>query len=197
MWFSVLSCLIVLLFLTVLPLQGEVEEVMISWNSELCTANCIKLVQERFEKTKEIDSFQVSASQGIARIQWKPNVKFSYVAVKRVLQSVGVGLDDIRVRVRGTVKDEGKQVALYSEGDRTRFVLVSPLLSNPGEPNVPANPALMSLTPHLKETILEDAQQGKIFVIEGALYRPWNTPYLMIVIERLQVEKRTPPHKRG
>jgi hypothetical protein len=175
------------------PLNGEVESVTISWNTVMCNPKCAQLIEKRFKELKEIAEVNVNPGNGVAKLKWKPDSQFSYITVKRVMQMVGAGVNDIHVRVRGKVRAEGKKIVLYSLGDNTRFQLVSPIQPEISRPVVPPNPALMELTPTLREKILEDADQDKIMVIEGPLYRPWNTPFLVVIVERLQVEKKQQP----
>ncbi len=170
-------------------LQAEVERATVSWNPGMCNANCAQMLEAKFRELKAVDEVSQNSSQGKTNLKWSPNAPFSYITIKRVMQSVGAGVDNIQVRVRGKVRAEGNKVALYSSGDNTRFELVSAQQPGLSQPTVPANPALMKLEPRLREKILADSEGNKTVVIEGPLYRPWNATQLIIVVQRMQVEK--------
>jgi hypothetical protein len=182
---------------TTLPLVAEVERITVTWNNVMCNVQCGELIARRFGAMKELEKVEVNPSTGVANLKWNSKFTFSYVPIKTTMQMVGAGIDDVRVRVRGKAKEEGRDVVFYSIGDNTRFLLASPIRPDPRRQVVFPNPTLMQLDPDLRERIMTDAKQDKVLVIEGPLYKPWWSPPLplMIVIERIQVEKKEQPGK--
>lgn len=181
-----LTCFQVSLF----QVHAEVEKATVSWNPVMCTANCAKLIESKFSQLKEVEEVTQNVSQGKTTLKWNPNAPFSYLTIKRTMQMIGAGVDFIHLRVRGKIRAEGNKVVLYSTGDNTRFELVSAQMPSLSQPTVPANPALMKLDPRLRDTILADSDGNKTVVIEGPLYRPWNTAAMILIVQRMQVEKQ-------
>ncbi len=179
-----------LLVLSTQTLQSEVLEVFISWNSYLCDDKCADLIKRRFESMKQVESIEVNSGSGSAKIKWNPESLFSYQAVKTQLQMVGVGLSELRVRVRGKGVPQGKGAALISSGDNTRFNLISPIRGTPGEYIALPDGSQLSLADGLKEKILSSAQEKKTIVIEGPIYQGHRSPPLYLVVSRLQIEKK-------
>lgn len=171
-------------------LQGEVLEVFISWNSYLCDDQCAELIKKRFESVKQVESIDVNAKAGNARIKWNPKSMFTYQAIKTQLQLVGVGLSELRVRVRGRGVPQGEGAALISLGDNTRFNLISPIQVAPGEYAALPDGSQLSLAEGLKEKILSSAREKKVIVIEGPIYQGHRSPPLYLIVSRLQIEKK-------
>ena len=190
---TILFLTLILLASIVSPLNGEVERITVSWNSAICNAHCAELIEKNFMNLQELDQVNVDPGRGVANLRWNPETPFSYAPIRTSMAMVGAKINDIRVRVRGVVREEGKDVALYSLGDNTRFLLVSPIRPQPHRQTVLPHPSLRELDPGLRDRILVDAEQDKIMVIEGPLYKPSRSPPLMIVIERIQVEKKQAP----
>ncbi|NGX42899.1 MAG: hypothetical protein K940chlam7_01187, partial [Chlamydiae bacterium] len=169
---------------------SEVLEVRITWSSTACNEDCAKLLSKQFMKIKQVEKVSTNPVTGVTVLNWKPKQPFSYYPIKTTMQVVGVGVNDIRVRVRGKVKEQGRSVVLFSEQDNTRFVLVSPIVPDPERYTTKPNPYLRELTPNVRERILKEAENDKILVIEGPLNRPARSPPLQLVVERIQVEKK-------
>ncbi len=193
---AMILSILTLLCSTFYPLFGEVQRITVTWNSIMCNVKCGELIEKKFMALKELDQVNVDPSRGVANLKWNPETPFSYTPIKTAMAMVGAGVNDIRVRVRGVVVEEGRNVALYSLGDNTRFLIVSPLRPELGRQTVLPHPSLRELSPELRDRILRDAEQDKIMVIEGPLYKPSRSPPLMIVTERIQVEKKKVPRTR-
>jgi hypothetical protein len=192
MFFSKYRISLILSLLTTISLyiQAEVLEVSLIWNSDLCNEKCTELLKKQFGKAKEIESFTMNSSSGTASIKWNPQFPFSYQIVKSHLQMVGVGLSQMRVRVRGKALLQGERVALLSEGDNTLFFLISPVRASPGEYTATPAGVLVDLATDLKQKILTTAAEGKVIVVEGPLYQGHRSPPLHLIVSRLQIEKK-------
>jgi len=185
----ILPIVLGLTLLVINKVHGEVIEVTVTWNNIACNVSCAQLLEKRFKAMNQIEEVRVNPSSGIANLKWKPESPFSYSSVKSNMQMVGVGVNDIRVKVRGKARKQGRNVALFSIGDNTRFVLISPEIPQARRYTSLANPYLRELSPDLRESILREAQQDKIFVIEGTLYQPARSPPLHLIVERINIEK--------
>lgn len=170
-------------------IQAEILDVNITWNSYLCTQSCSEILYRQFQKIRGVEQIRINEAAGTASLIWKPDAPFSYQMVKVPMQMAGVGVNDIRVSVRGRVREQGRQVALISEGDNTRFVLVSPIMPSKRMYTTKPNPYFRELAPNLRDRILRDAEQDKIMVVEGPLYRPARSPPLQIVVQSIRVER--------
>lgn len=172
------------------PLYSEVLEVFVSWNNSGCKERCAELLHERFEKMPQVESVTMNPSAGNARLKWNPTSPFSYQVIKNQLQRVGVGLNELRVRVRGRGVPSGKGVSLISLGDNTRFTLISHLRNRPEKYISRPDGSKLDLSSNLQEKILNAAQEDKAIVIEGPIYQPHRSPPLYLVVSRLQIEKK-------
>ncbi|MFQ5729280.1 MAG: hypothetical protein ACE5GN_02850 [Waddliaceae bacterium] len=170
--------------------QAEVLEVVVIWNSISCNEKCAQILAKSFQKMKQVQEVRVNPTSGITILKWKPKSAFSYYPIKSTMQMIGVGVNDIRVKVRGKAKEQGNEVALFSLEDNTRFVLVSPITPLPEDYTVNPNPYDRSLSSDLRERILQEVKQDKVLVIEGPLYQPAKSPPLQLVVERIQIEKK-------
>lgn len=186
---SRLCCLVCGLFFLTIPmlLQGEILEVKVTWGSAFCNPQCASLLQSRFQEMPQVDLAETNASSGITKLTWKSGTPFSYHPIKRTMQSVGVGIHLVSLKVRGEVKSLGKKVALKSLGDGTTFTLIDPLPNAMSRVENP-NPYFRDLNPLIKKKLLKEAEEGKIFVMTGWIYRPAASPSLYLILERIQIE---------
>ncbi len=170
-------------------LFAEILQVSVFWGSTSCNPKCAELLEKNFKKMPQVEEVAVNPAAGSALFKWKAGSPFSYKIIKSQLQMAGVGVDTIRIRVRGQAVEDGKWIRFTSLGDKTTFSLISSMPHMPTKfTNLP-NPAFLVLSPELKESILKDAADNKIIVIEGPLYRPHRSPPLYLIVEKIQVEK--------
>ena len=187
---SFAGVILMALSLMAFALSAEVQQVVITWNNVSCDAGCSTLLGERFQAMPQVQEVRMNHSTGTTVLMWKPQSPFTYRAVKTTMQLVGVGTNDIRVRVRGKAKQQGQEVILVSLEDNTPFKLISPTPPLPDEYTVKANPYFRTLSPDLRDRILSEATQDKVLVIEGPLYQPAKVVLLELVVERIQIEKQ-------
>ena len=171
-------------------LHSEIVEVFVSWNSYSCDEKCSQLLKKKFEGMKQVESVTLNSSAGNARLKWNPKSSFSYQAVKAPLQMVGVGLNELRVRVRGKGVVQGNGAALLSLGDNTRFTLISPIRARPGEYVALPDGSNLELSQNLQEKVVKASEEDKVVVVEGPIYQGHRSPPLYLIVSRLQVEKK-------
>ena len=183
-----------LLFIFLLSLnpsiaKGEVVKVVVTWSPGFCNPDCANLLKERLQKMTQVQEVNVDANSGVANIKWNPTSSFSYQPIKQNMQMTGIGVNDISISVRGKIVEDGQNAILISDKDKTRFTLVSPLMGDPRKYTTSPNPFFRSLTPELKENLLQEAKQGKIFLVDGSLYQPARSPPLQLIVKRYRIEK--------
>lgn len=175
------------IFLTFLfgSICAEIVNVNIQWQSQTCPLTCAQNLASQFQKIPGVAEIVMNTKGGYANLRWRPGVPFYYAQIKGAMQAVGSGIDDIRIKVRGTLRFEKQTVSLTSLGDNSVFYLLGPLIAGQGMT------VYNSLENHQlsKETLarlVEGYQQNRIAVVEGPLFQPWRYPYLWLVIDTLQ-----------
>ncbi len=161
--------------------HGEIQSVDVFWSHGACRDTCTKLLENQLRQTKEIESVSTSTTSNMASITWKKNEPFTYKAIKLPFQRVGVGIDNIRVTVKGTITPSQDRVVLVSSENKTDFDLVSLNKDTKG------TPAFLSLDPKFKKTFLEYAEKRTPVIIEGALYQAHRSPPLYLLVEKVTV----------
>lgn len=170
-------------------LHAEVQLVTIKWTQYLCYDDCVRLLEKQFAQVKGVSQVAINQAGAQAEIRWKPNVPFSYVDLDNAMRMVGPSIEDIRIKVHGTLSHTNYTVTLTSTGDNTRFQLLSPIIASTTqyvEENSVASHTLWAST----RTQLLQAEQNKLAVtVEGQLFQPEQAPPLYIVIGNLSVDK--------
>jgi hypothetical protein len=174
--FSILSFV-----LWINPIYSEVKSVQVFWNHGACQDRCGKLLEEKLRENKQIDSAVVSITSNMADIQWNKNAIFSYQVIKRIFQKVGVGIDNVRIIVRGKITYTQDRLVLISDGDNTTFDIVSYEKERP-------NAKYLSIDSKLKQTYIDYSKEHKTLIIEGALYHAWRAPPLYLLLEKVTLE---------
>jgi len=182
------SCLLVCLFCCSAILHAEIDTVTITWNPGLCDEGCEKLVQRRLEGIPAVS--QVVVSSGQAVMYWKPGEKFNYLMVRRPTQLVGIGIDAMYVKVRGTVKKVGDKVTLTSIGDGTKFELTSAPAPKLGTYTQYSAPELYKLREEQLDAFLKAEKEDAMVTASGFLLMPYRRA-LQIVLDNYRIEQET------
>lgn len=185
------------LLIWISTLQAEVEEIIIRWNAILCLETCIPRLEENLKAIKHINNLQINSRSGTAVMGWNPNETFTYPPFRLASAAVGIHFSDIRLRVRGTITHDVDNYYLISTGDGGRFLIIGPLLVEPGR-YTPNNIITHPLTAQMKFQ-LDDAEQKKQTVtISGPLFFPSHYPRTIIAeqIKISQVSQMDPRNNR-
>lgn len=166
--------------------QAEILKVHIDWQPETCTANCARLLAEKFQKVQGVAEITMNQPGGYAELRWKPRYPFNFNDIQTAMQLVGVGIRTIRVKVRGTILFQAQSVALVSLGDNTPFYLLGQLVPQPNQQVQYESLQNHQLSPSLLTQLSEGAKQNRIAVIDGSLYLPWNYSWLWLIVEQIQ-----------
>lgn len=178
--------------------HSEIESVSLNWTPLLCTQACITQLDREFRKVAGIAEVTLNQGAGAASIRWRPNYPFSFSDVNVPMRLVGLSIRDIHIKVRGTISHDAHSVTLTSLGDNTRFQLLNPLISRPGQQAPVFNLAARQLTPELRQQLIDTEVQKSTVSIQGQIFMPGRSSALQIVVGNLSVEdpnkdkKKTP-----
>lgn len=182
----------IFLFLTsyLAPLSAEIQKVNLTWTAILCRGLCGRELEKQFSRVKGVASITINQQAGSAELRWKPNEKFSFQPIHIAMALVGLGLRDIRLTARGTIRTDGKTFTLVSIGDNTVFTLLNPIIPNPHSYVPQTSTANRKLTPEMQQKLFDAQRTHKIAIIEGPLFEPYRSPPLMLVIDQISFEEQ-------
>ena len=175
-------CLLLLPF----TVGAEVQQVTIRWTSLLCKDSCVKLLDQQLKKISGIKDVSIDQQAGQAVLTWKPNAPFLFTSINSAMHMVGISMRDIRIRVQGSIRHSGSTIFIVSEGDNTRFELVSPVTPNSKGQTSEYNYSNRKLSPDLMKQLL-DAEKNRLkATIEGPVFMPERmTVPTQIVVDKL------------
>jgi hypothetical protein len=168
------------LFVTVNFLQAEVEFIQIRWNAFKCLDICTPLIEKNLNAIRNVTNVQINARSGVATMGWSPNYPFSYEPFRLASSAAGIHIDDMRIRIRGTIGHDFDNFYLVSIGDDSRYLLLGPISTVPGRYIPKYNMASYPLSRDTKEQLLEAEKNGLTVVISGPLYLPSRYPHTLI-----------------
>ena len=174
------------LLVCVNSLQAEVEQIEIRWNAFKCLDTCVPLIQRNLLAIKHVTNLQINARSGTAVMGWNPNYPFTYEPFRLASSAAGIHIDDVRIRVRGTIAHDGDNFYLVSDGDDARFLLIGPLRPESGRYIPNYSLATRPLSGTVKEQLLEAEKNQFTVVISGPLYLPRRYPRTLIT-EQIKV----------
>jgi hypothetical protein len=177
-WIGLLALLIFGNFL-----QAEVEFIEIRWNAFKCLDICTPLIEKNLNAIRDVHNVKINARAGVATMGWSPNYPFSYEPFRLASSAAGIHIDDMRIRVRGTISHDVDNFYLVSSGDDARFLLLGPISTVPGRYIPKYNIASYPLTGDVKEQLLEAEQNRFTVVISGPLYLPSRYPRTLIAAQ--------------
>lgn len=173
----------------VLPLFGEVTQIMLNWQAGLCSNTCIQELEKRLKQIPSVQELRFNPSAGIATMRWSSGATFWFEPFNTATRMVGIRLSSIRVKVTGKVVQEGALFYLYSAGDSTRFRLIGPLKASVENYTIQENIANYPLSPQMMEQLKELEDKKTSVVISGPLFEP-NRLALILTVEDLRPETK-------
>lgn len=159
-------------------LHGDIQSIDIFWRHGACEYNCTKLLEERLSELPQVESVTTSVKSYMASIRWNKTARFEWTPIKRAFQRVGVGIDNIRMKIEGTISPGSARIVLISTGDNTNFDLIS---LNKEQ----SNASLLAIDPKFKQEFLKYAKDRTTLIVEGSLYQPHRSPPLYLLVERI------------
>lgn len=178
--------LIIAAFIFISPLQGEIQKVLVHWKGISCNTTCVQMLEQQFRKTPGVAGLVMNPQLQTAELRWMPTTPFTYQAVKFAMQSVGPGIEDLRVKVRGTIQAQNNNLWIISLGDNTPFLLLGPTAAQPGGMTQYYSYTYHPLSAAMQAQLLQGAREGRVAIIEGQLYFPDRSPPLMLIITNMQ-----------
>ncbi len=169
-------------------LKAEILEIAISWNALLCLNVCVPTLQQELSYIPNVSDIQINSRSGNAVMRWKPNYPFSYEPFNLATRTVGIRISDFRIRVRGTIRHQQDNFYLVSEGDNTQFLLIGPILAEPGRYIIKHNIATHPLSIDLRRQLQIISANQNIVEIEGPLFEP-SRYWLVLEVEQLKVSE--------
>lgn len=165
--------------------HAEIETVTVRWTEALCDKGCADLVATHLRKLQGADVVKVNQSSGTADIQWKKDRPFNFYDINMAMRTVGPRIKDVRMKVKGTVVQDGKSFILISSGDNTRFILLGPIQASTRQYSVQYNPVAHPLTPQMQSLLIDAQKQKTIVTIDGPLFEPFRAPPMYLILENL------------
>jgi len=186
--------MLALLFLSHAPLLfSEVENLTIKWIGSECHDMCMGQLRREFLRIPGIE--ELTMKEGEADIKWRKHIPFSLTAVKMAMRLIGLSIQDIRVTVRGIVKQDASSpmITLISLGDHSSFLLINPDISKTSEQ---ATDQAAILSQEMSQKLLEARAKHQIATIEGSLFMIERSPPapVMLVVESLNFAERKQAH---
>lgn len=163
-----------------LSLKGEIEQINFSWNAFKCQSPCSDQIQGKFGSIKGVNELKVNAPQGIGEIKWDPTQRLSYEPFRYAAASIGFKINSIRVRVKGRIQHEERELYLISEQDGSRFHLIGPIQTEEGRYTPKYNLATHPLPKETATQFLETEKEETLVIIEGPLFLPSYYPLTLV-----------------
>lgn len=178
------------------PLFGEIQMVTFNWNAALCLDVCTPKLERELGSIKAITDLQINPQAGVAKMKWDPNYPFNFAPFNLATRSVGIRLNQIRVRVRGTIAHDVDNLYVISLGDGTRFQIAGPIQPITTGYTIRENIASHPVPLAMRERLLEAEANREITTIEGPLFEPFRYN-LTIVAEQVRYPKPEPVPQRN
>jgi hypothetical protein len=175
-----------------LPLQGEILQVIAHWNAFKCMDSCTPRIRSNFSMIPGVSRLQINSYTGTATIDWAPLHSFSYQQFYDAAAAAGIQLNDISLRVQGRIAHDPANIYLISDGDQMRFMLVGPLNSTYLSYRTSNNIQLHPLPQEMIDQLLAAEDKQQTVIVYGALLAPRKYPNALIV-QQLKVLKTQQP----
>lgn len=163
---------------------AEIEYIRVKWLPVACQASCIADIARQFLSISSLAEVVVNEQQGQATLRWKPRVPFSYNYINSAMRLVGPTVQDVRMRVRGTITVTPTAVILQSLGDETQFILLSPtpgsLTQYVPQNNIDAH----RLAPDVRQKFIDGQRDSTVVVVEGPLFEPQRMQGLYLIVQQ-------------
>jgi hypothetical protein len=160
---NVILGLILALFPSLAP--AEVIWAKLYWKPDFCPASCYPLLERRLESIDCVSRVDFNFVEGCAKLVWKPNQPYDDRRVRTPVAWVGLHISDVRLRIRGIIEHDDKEVFIVSLGDGTRMPLLSPPKPEEGRYVSKPNRAAYSIEPTLKDRLIASAKKHPFEII--------------------------------
>lgn len=188
-----------LFMLTTYALNAEIEQITLEWDNVLCKDDCAARMQKELSKVSEISNVAVSQSNGMATMQWKAEKRFSFPTIDKAIKKIGLHVQALRVKVRGTITEQNRKFYITSIGDGTKFNLLGAASDNPTKNRYVVQQSRYNrpLSQEQKAILMEAIKKELVVVIEGPIYQPYQFPPLDLIIGSINIAKPATPNKKS
>lgn len=180
--------ILLILSLASMQLTAEVQEVILIWQPGLCGPKCVEALYKQLGKIGGLDKMAIDEGQGRASLIWKTNAPFAFQPINNAVRMVGIRVNDLRLKVTGSIVQNGNQLKLISRGDNTAFNLINPLVPQQNRYSTPRSIFNRQLSPETTATLLDLMKNKQIVTIEGQFFEPYRSPPINLVVENIKVE---------
>ena len=187
--------LICVLFLFSQKSSAEVERIMISWNTVICDGICNQRIRTSLLKIKPVVDVQINDTQGVANLLWDSKYPFEYEPFRFAAGEAGIRFNDMRLKVKGKIVTNDKNIFLISDIDLARFLLIGPTKIDPYRYVVPNNIASHPIPAQMEAQLLNARDLNQSVLISGPLFLP-RTYDRTLIIEQIQIlQESTSKHR--
>ena len=127
-----------------MPALAQVEKAAMRTTGISCGV-CAVVSEVNIRRIEGVDEITISMSNETLMISYEPDALFESVEIRKVLESLDVGITVFQISARGRVEDQGEK--RFFVAGRNRFVLAAP---TGNAPRVPSD------TPVVVEAVLND-----------------------------------------
>lgn len=184
---------IIAAFISVLQndfIHSEIQDVTITWTAQECFSSCTKGMYGQFRKIQGVSEISINQGAGEAVLHWQPNASFAYQPVQVAMQLLGLSINTIKVRVRGTlINDSQNSYTLLSIGDGTSFTLISIPSPATNQYVEQYNIQNRTLSADMIQQLQKAQQDQQIATVTGPLFMPWRSPPNYLVVQNIQFSK--------
>lgn len=171
-------------------LHAEIEQITLKWTPGLCQSSCMRSLEQQFKNIKGVVNTHLNGPLGQGDLTWDPNTAFSYRSIEMAMALIGLGINDIRLRVKGNITHDERNIILISSSDHTHFFLLNNISIVPNQ-YVEENSAFNRLlTPQTRTQLLNAERNQQTVTISGPLFQPENSPPLFLVIDSLSITEK-------
>jgi hypothetical protein len=148
-------------------------------------------MDRELKKVKEITDVAVSQTNGTATMQWKAQKPFSFQAIDSAVKKVGLHIQVLKIKVRGTITENNHKFYINSIGDKSKFHLLGAAENNPDKNRYTIQQSRYNrpLSDAHIELLREAMDNDLIVTIEGPIYQPYQFPPLDLIIQNINVAK--------
>jgi hypothetical protein len=170
-------------------LKAEIESITIKWTALECQQSCIAGLEKQFRNINGVADVIMNQPAGMATLRWKPDVVLTFPPINTAMSMIGLSINDLRVKVRGTISHDARTVTINSLGDNTRFLLMSPVTPKRYEMVEEFNPETHILTPSQRDQFLQAQDADQVAIVEGPLFEPERSPPLKLIVANVKFIK--------
>ncbi|MBS4168232.1 hypothetical protein [Parachlamydia sp. AcF125] len=167
-------------------LQGEIQNVTLTWQNALCPPTCAELLLKEFQKVQGVEKASMNAAAGQLQLNWQPHTPFSFAPINAAMRTVGPRLSTIRLTVRGQIQTHQDKITLVSDRDGTVFNLVNRIAPMQNAYTEQYNIQNRAFPPPLLAELREKEKTRQVVIIEGPLFQPERVVPLQLVLESMK-----------